>query len=518
MKDSVFYKAVSRIIYDIVGADGIFSDRELSLVYQTFNEKYSLESFSFEQICDLSLSDALCILQKEDYKPHLNELFKDICFLSGIDWQYATNVERERDYSKGIEGHCSSEEALILIACSYALNKNAITFSSNNDKHRFAKNEIIFVENYHDEEINNEIKSKYDYITTKLEIYGLRFVYIPHVCTLLHEKSKTGDFLKIVRYINEQHKCTDTDIQNIVSDGLPNITTKQFTEDFLSGQTNWGKDYIYNEMVPSLMLKFSTSSLRVDFNYIKKNNFILIPITEDGIEKVINELTSLYTTFTHDAHLHNFSLIQQKRPFILHGFDKTFINYIIDKRFSTDIVHRITFDFYKEFNIVFQFGSGNSNRNVTIPFTKPAIIYFIITFFSHREGIPQNKSNDEPYSTAIENIYSLINDELKTQGATTRGKGQVYIHNGTMGPSLTRIKQALQDNNIPQPYFVQENNKSYSVISFNEEKIYARTAAHGVFKLFDRYHNWIRTSSNHAILDNYGMYISFFKHIFNRPL
>ncbi|MBQ6731613.1 MAG: hypothetical protein IJR06_00625 [Paludibacteraceae bacterium] len=514
MRDSEFYKSVSRIIYDIVGADGIFSDRELNLVYQAFNEKYSLQSFTFEQVSDISFGEALSILQQDNYTEYIDDLFKDLCFLSGIDWQYSSDIEHKNDYSKGVEGHCSSEEALILIACYYALKKRVLVFSSSNDELRFAKNEIIYVENYYDETINKDIQEKYDYLTTKLEIYGLRLIYIPQICALMQERNKHGDFLKIVRYINGHHNCSDSDINKLATEGLPNVTTSQFTEDYLGCQENKNGENIYNDLDPSIMLKISTSSVKTkNHQHITKNNFILIPIVNNCIEDVINEVTILYSTFTHDAHLHDFNMIRHKRPFILHGFDKTFINYILNKSFSTDTVSRVIFDFSRP-KIKFVFGQDSHKREVQLEFVKPTIIYFIIAFFSHINGIPQSRCMDERLSNAIQEIYSLILDEVNKQGCTIKST-KLYIDNGTIGPSLTRLKHILLQNKIPQSYFVKREDQKYNLVSFEENKLYAITPNQGEFKLFDRYHFFTRHSTRMG-LDNYGIYTSFFKNIFNQ--
>lgn len=445
MRTKEFNNAAARLIYDIVGADGYVSDRELDIMDSLLNEKYNLnDSERAFQASQISFCKALKILQNWKDQEDIDELLEELFLLAGVGSQKYKN----KGFTK-IEGHCSLYEAWLLFSIVSAIKDGAKVFSTNKSDYRFSKSEIIYVENISNSnnELHLEMQNRYEEFKSKLELHGIRLIYLPKIGEYFKERRKHRKLYSLMRYVNPFKKYEDCDAQKIV-DNIDRITTSEFTKALIpeSGE-------IYKELKPSFLLKVITSSVidNVSGKTIKESNFILIPI-KGTISSTLDDAIKKYSQYTLDIHIPERKL--HERPFMLHGFDRTFLNFAMVHFLNSDRLIKVVFDFSrnKDFSqfpnkkiVRFVF---DGERNVLCPFeNKAMVIYFLTSIFSlFYKGLPlQEDIRRRKRTYAHEILFNLIYKKVKGE------EGCLYNGKGKLDTELTRLKQYLND--VPKEYW-----------------------------------------------------------------
>lgn len=431
-----FCVAAARLIYDIVGADGYVSDREINIMDGLLNEKYELGNpdRAFE-VNKITFCDALHILQDWDNNKEVKNLINELKLISGV----GKLADENHDYTL-LEGHCSLNEAWLLLAVEYALNEKAPVFSVHKSDYRFARSEIIYLENDNiNPVIHEEMRENYGEYTSRLELYGMRLIYIPKVCSFLKEKREQRMLKSLMRYVSPFHKYEDKDAQKIV-DNIDNISTKDFAKDLFSNEAR-----MYTNLKPSFLLKISTSIVAED-KPRKKSNFILIPI-ENSISETLTKALNKYQEYTLDIH------VPERRlhgcPFRLHGFDRTFLNFVMSHVLNTEKLTKILFDFsYDNKNVQFVF---DERRTVALSLcNKQMCLYLLIQIFtSYKKGVAIDRATKRKSSvkTDVEKVFSSIYAK-----AREKFDGELYDGKGRLATDISRITQKLKD--IPKVYHV----------------------------------------------------------------
>ncbi|MBQ3944621.1 MAG: hypothetical protein II670_03310 [Alphaproteobacteria bacterium] len=431
-----FCIAAARLIFDIVGADGYVSDRELNIMDGLLNDKYGLSNpeRAFE-VNRITFCDALQILQNWDNENEVKCLIEELKLISGV----GRIVEKNRSYTT-IEGHCSLSEAWLLLAIEYALNSNAIVFSIKKSEYRFARSEIIYLENNNENyKIYDEMQEHYGEYKSRLELFGMRLIYIPKVCSYLKEKREQRKLKSLMRYVSPFHKYEDQDAQKIV-DNIDNITTKDFAKDLFSDKAK-----LYTNLTPSFLMKISTSVVAED-KPRKKSNFILIPI-EETILNTLRKALNKYQEYTLDLHIPERKL--HGRPFRLHGFDRTFLNFVMSHVLNTEKLTKVLFDFsYGNKKVQFVF---DERRTMTFSLSnKQMCLYLLVLIFTtYKKGVPVNRATKRKtaFKTDVEKVFASIYTMVKENA-----EGDLYDGKGRIATDVSRIAQKLKD--IPSAYHV----------------------------------------------------------------
>lgn len=447
-----FCIAAARLIYDIIGADGYVSDRELDII-GALNKKYGFDDPTRAvDVNKTTFCDALQTLQGWDERKEVDDLINDLDLITGVNKYYS----KDKKYTT-VEGHCSLNEAWLLLAVEYALNENATVFSINKSDYRFARSEIIYMENSDENaSIYKEMSEHYKEYKARLELVGIRLVYIPKVCAYLKHKREQRKLKSLMRYVSPFHRYEDQDAQRIV-DNIDKITTNEFAKDFFAQEGN-----IYNSLKPSFLLKISTSIIedeqqRMDedgkeckHRRISKSNFMLIPI-KGTVNNTLNRALATYQDYTLDLHIPERKL--HGRPFRLHGFDRTFLNFVMSYVLNTEKLTQILFDFSKnnknqkeQVSFIFE-----GRRTVPIPLgNKQMCLYLLVILFTaYGTGVPLEQrikkksgpSMDE--EKVFHSIYSLIRGHLKTE---------LYDGKGKLTNDISRVLDRLKD--IPYDYHI----------------------------------------------------------------
>ncbi len=433
-----FNAAAARLVYDFVGADGFVSDRELAIM-ENLKDKYDMKPERMAEINGLSFCKALEKVQNYGDKKAVKDLKADLELVAG----YGQEQHESGKFSR-IEGHCSLAEAWLLLAIKYALEKDATVFSLEGKKYRFSRAEIIYLEKEECNEVKHrEIENHYEEYKAKLGLYGMRLVYIPKVCKFLESKDQEN-LVSLMRYVNPFKVYRNDDARKIVQN-LQKYTTSEFAKDIFEGHLD-----LYKDLRPSFLLKIKTSVVGNDDSRSKMSDFILIPV-EDSVTQTLEEALEIYTSYTLDLHFPD--KILHGYPFALHGFDRTFLNFVMERELSTDVLTKLTFDFY-DINkcVVFNFGD---KRSVKIPLgNKDMCLYLLIIIFSFYNKSVKLKNSAKGFTRKIsdeERVFQLIYNKVKRE----KDNSDLYEGDGECETKITNLLKRLNNRNIHSDYKVQ---------------------------------------------------------------
>lgn len=458
-----FCIAAARLIHDTIGADGYVSNRELDILYELLYRKYQLHDLGiYHDAMHNTLCDALNTVRTWPVQEDIDNLIADLKLLAGVG-EYGSEV-------RSITGFCSQKEAWLLTAFTFALRKDSQLFSYGNSDFRFSRSEIIYFENSFHEAFNDEMKEKRELFQAQLNEFGIRLIYIPEVRDYLKRKRKVRKLIKLMRYVNPFNRYEDADAQKIADD-IDEIQTADFAADFLSSTDIDQKgENLYEKMRPSFLLKIGTSVVacgnatkdeeqgkgedRIQEDIMperrtKKAVFILIPIKE-SVKETLDEIISIYRSFTLEQSLP--LKVLPNEPFVLHGFDRTFLNYVMSRMLTANKLTKVLFDFYNSnklgkgltYCVYFTF---DHKRTVYIPLSnKPMCLYFLTLLYTNQEtmeGVPYRRN---PRKRGVEEVLDLIGKKAKAHFRS------MYQQEGTLTLELNHLHEKLK--NIPAPYHV----------------------------------------------------------------
>lgn len=487
-----FCIAAARLIYDIVGADGYVKNRELDIMDELLTPKYQLSDLEmYHEAMHHTFCDALFTVRTWKDQDDIDSLRADLELLAGVG-EYGRGV-------RGITGFCSRKEAWLLTAFTYALRNDTQLFSYANNDFRFSRSEIIYLENTYNPAFNEELKAKHRLFQAQLNEFGLRLIYIPSIREYLKEKRRVRKLIKLMRYVNPFNKYEDADAQTIADD-IDHIQTSDFARDFLSSSDIQShEENIFETMRPSFLLKIGTSVVAcrdstIDHNKTqndvcssdavmkgrrtRKADFILIPIsgsddlgdnpegTKDlrgPVERTLNEAIAIYRGYTLEQGLP--LKVLPNEPFVLHGFDRTFLNFAMNRMLTANRLTRITFDFCRYHKIgknmthFVKFTFNNERTIYKSLANKPMCLYLLTFLYSNQEkqiGVPycQNMRKRE-----VEKVLDLIGNKAKTRFKS------MYQQDGTLALDLNHLHRKLED--LPAPYHVvKSNDGKHLIINF----------------------------------------------------
>lgn len=461
MRNKEFNIAAARLIYDVIGADGYVSDRELEILEGLLNEKYGLNNPERAyDVNKVTFCDALKTLQDWEDDKEVDDLLNELWLIAGVG-----RIENKNQHFSTVEGYCSLSEAWLLLAIEYAIRERAIVFSVRKSDYRFARSEIIYLENSNSNySLYEEMKEHYGEYKAKLELFGMRLIYIPKVCSYLKEKREQRKLRSLMRYVSPFHKYEDQDAQKI-ADNIDKITTMDFAKDLFSQDVR-----LYNNLSPSFLMKIGTSVVAED-KPRRKSNFMLIPI-EGSIGKTLKKALTKYQEYTLDLHIPERKL--HGRPFRLHGFDRTFLNFVMSHVLNTEKLTKLIFDFsYEHKYVQFIF---DDRRTVTIPLAnKQMCLYLTIILYStYKKGVPVERATRKKtgIKMGVEEVFLAIYNKVK-EGTHC----ELYDGKGSSAVDISRIATKMKD--IPLAYHVVtiENralinypSKDIVYIKFNKEQ------------------------------------------------
>lgn len=401
MNKSDFNKAALRIFYDMINADGYLVNSEL-IMLEKLKEKYSLSSQMAQEAHKMTFAQAVEIIKRWNEEKTDNTtkvFFEDLGKLSNTD------------------GDCSSHEARILLTIHYVLKKKAQVFSLKRNNYKFAKKEIIYLENdfY---PINNDISLNYPYYKKLLEVYGFDLIYIPEVVKYMVKKREERLLRSIMQFVNPLILTNDKDAQRLTEE-IQEIETCHFTEALLQEYKE-----LFFQLMPSLLIKVKSSSVPIEDDESMEtfSDFLLIPL--ENVKSDIESFIQIYLSYA--KNVTNLITEYSDSRFHCHGFHRTFLNFAASRAFGNDIIKRVVFDL-KSLEVHFE-GVGKSLKLAPKPFA----LYLFIVYIGGIPQHPKNKVLTEITDRYNEIYYYKLNQEKK----------ELYKN---IGPALTAIRKGIKE-------------------------------------------------------------------------
>lgn len=302
-------RAITRIIIDLINADGIVDENEIEYI-ATLKKKYQLTAINFIDAKKISLADAINTIIKSEKltKQELCPMFsKDIEQLVSID------------------GTVSPNEAMICLAFRYALDfPNAHVFKYEHHRIRFSKKEVIFIDSQQTDETNklyDEIYEYYDNISAIFASYGFNFVFIPQIKEEFI--SLNPDRLKqIIEYFYPA-KHSKTYLDDFYQ-AMMQVDTFQFSSWILKSVLE------ITSIPPSLLFKISSSTIELDGKRKKVDNFLQLPVINNTytLQRTIQNFSRKYSQLIKENRIQ--IIRKSNTQFNMHGFHKTFLDINIE--------------------------------------------------------------------------------------------------------------------------------------------------------------------------------------------
>lgn len=255
MKD-VARQGIYRIVYDMVRSDYLITEDEIDFM-DSICEEYSITSELRESALNMSLADAARELKSLSNK-QLSQFMKQLDQLTLKD------------------GTCYREEALLLmgLALSMDMHDKAEIISVPWGEIMLDNNQVLFVENGFDEDVNEYITEHYMHIVNSLRIGGFEFVYVPKV---IEQLCSTGTNLleKVVSHLAPRKTKEETDA--IIS-SIQGQTTEKVYRELLLGKLKFNIDI--NE--PSILIRIGLSFV----NGKRMSNYVVVKLEEKAATQI----------------------------------------------------------------------------------------------------------------------------------------------------------------------------------------------------------------------------------------
>lgn len=338
-----FKKAITRLFYDMINADGIIEDDEINFL-EELKRKYGISAEDVARAHQITTAEAIKILKNWKINEKCNrEKEKDNAAydeLEGSSYKYTTdNAFKDIDAISGCDSDRDINEAKLLAALNLCLSTqngefiyDAIPIKYREKNLRFARREIIYLSSEPHPEIDEVIRRSKKYIECLLAIYGYEFIYIPSAIEFLAKKA-SDDLLKPILMFSKPLYLKEEDAAGKFVKDIQLITTEAFTKDFLM-------DAHENEnLKPSLLIKLKTTTVQEkndngEWRPVKYTDFLALPI-QGSLEYTARLLPEQILGYTQEI----ISLVRRQLNEKLYckGIHQTLIDYIVNKTVSESI-------------------------------------------------------------------------------------------------------------------------------------------------------------------------------------
>lgn len=454
-----FKKAITRLFYDMINADGIIADDEINFL-EEIKRKYGISADDIARAHQITTSDALKILKywklteeaRSDFsygKFTVENIFNDIDAISGCD--------KDRDIN----------EAKLLVALHMCLLTengkpvyDAIPIKYREKRFRFARREILYLSSESHPEIDEEIRNSKKYIECLLAIYGYDFIYLPHVIDFLAKKANSRLLKPILMFSKPLYLKEGEGIDKFIAE-IQSITTESFTRDFVRDAG------LVENLRPSLLIKLKTTTVdekdeRGEWHPVKYTDFLALPIHR-SVEYTARELSERILGFTQD--ITTLVRRQLNEKLYCKGIHQTLIDYTVEKSVSENIDSITIRRWGKRKGIVF---NGLHNPFLQLQ-PKELAVYLMILLLSMRES-----SKGLPMFSPLRTIQAIYE--------------KVYSGRGDVTPELYNALN-VQISNI--------RTKIASILNAIDLAVYSPEDSNGYYHLkINPDHVWIQDTSN----------------------
>ncbi len=273
-----YKKAVTRLFYDMINADGIIEDEEI-VILNNLKSKYGILTEDIVRAHQITTSEAIQILKDWQSSGEQSVEFKGSKYTTA-------NAFADIDALSGCDNDRGINEAKLLAALHLCLLTDAdgnpiydaIPIKYRERKHRFSRKEVIYLSSEYDEKIHEDIKRSKKFIECALAIYGYDFIYLPDVINFLSKKAEDKLLKPILMFSKPLYLKESDDADKFVED-IQKITTESFTKDFVRDAG------LVTNLKPCLLIKLKTTTIqekddRGEWCSVKYTDFIALPIQE----------------------------------------------------------------------------------------------------------------------------------------------------------------------------------------------------------------------------------------------
>lgn len=321
-----YKKAVTRLFYDMINADGVIEDEEIGIL-EGLKSKYGILAEDIARAHQITTSEAIEILKRWQSHEERTSEFKGSKYT-------ASNAFADIDAISGCDNDRDINEAKLLAALHLCLLTDsdgipfydAIPIKYRENKLRFSKREVIYLSSEFDEKIHEDIKRSKKFIEFALAIYGYDFIYLPDVIEFLSKKAN-DKLLKPILMFSKPLYLKDGDDANRFVNDIQKITTESFSADFVKDAG------LPIDLKPCLLVKLKTSTIhekdeKGDWHPVKYTDFIALPIKE-SIELTARLLPDNILWFAKEVTTSVRRQLNEK--LYCKGIHQTLIDYTVDK-------------------------------------------------------------------------------------------------------------------------------------------------------------------------------------------
>lgn len=327
-----YKKAITRLFYDMINADGVIEDEEIEIL-ENLKSKYGILAEDIARAHQITTSEAIGILKRWQSNEEKTVEFKSSKYT-------ASNAFADIDAISGCDNDRDINEAKLLAALHLCLltdydgipSYDAIPIKYREKKLRFSKREVIYLSSEFDRKVHEDIKRSKKFIEFALAIYGYDFIYLPDVIEFLSKKAKDKLLKPILMFSKPLYLKEDDDANQFVED-IQSITTESFTEDFVRDAG------LQMNLKPCLLVKLKTSTIhekdeKGDWRPVKYTDFIALPIKE-SVELTARLLPDNILWFAKEVTTSVRRQLNEK--LYCKGIHQTLIDYTVDKAVNESI-------------------------------------------------------------------------------------------------------------------------------------------------------------------------------------
>lgn len=321
-----YKKAVTRLFYDMINADGVIEDEEIGIL-EGLKSKYGILAEDIARAHQITTSEAIEILKRWQSHEERSSEFKGSKYT-------ASNAFADIDAISGCDNDRDINEAKLLAALHLCLltdsdgipSYDAIPIKYRENKLRFSKREVIYLSSEFDEKIHEDIKRSKKFIEFALAIYGYDFIYLPDVIEFLSKKANDKLLKPILMFSKPLYLKEGDDANRFVND-IQEITTESFSADFVKDAG------LPIDLKPCLLVKLKTSTIhekdeKGDWHPVKYTDFIALPIKE-SVELTARLLPDNILWFAKEVTTSVRRQLNEK--LYCKGIHQTLIDYTVDK-------------------------------------------------------------------------------------------------------------------------------------------------------------------------------------------
>ena len=249
-------QSIFRIVYDIMKADELISTGEIEFI-KSICEKYNITPEFREIAMSMTLADAVSEIKTMPVR------------------QLATFIDELSQLSLS-DGSCCRSEALLLLACHECLtgDKTGTLVSIPCSDVMLTNNQVLFVENGCDKEVNDYVMQNYSSIVNSLKVGDLDFVYIPKL--LEHFKTSSVLLDEVIYYLAPSNTIEHAEA---IAESMKAMTSESLFRELILGKLGFNLDI----SGPSVVMRVGVS-----MSGTMMAHYLIIPLAGDILDQIRN--------------------------------------------------------------------------------------------------------------------------------------------------------------------------------------------------------------------------------------